>query len=90
MPQCQEPWVLGHKCSEGKAYCIEFVSENETEEEENDEMQVEANSGYGTIDEEKPLPKGGNIAVLTGGVPRYHTLIFKGVVQGKRVTILVD
>ena len=76
----QEPWVPSHKCAKGKAYCIEVVSKSEPEEEENDEEQVESDGGYGIANEEHPLPKGGNIAVLIEEVPRYHTLRFKWVV----------
>ena len=64
----------------GKTYCIEVVSESEPKEVNNDEYQFEVDGGYGTTDEEQPLPEGGEIAVLTGGVVRYHTLRFKGVV----------
>ena len=43
---------------------------------------------YATADEEPSSNMSKNV-VLSGG-PHFHTLIFKGVVQGKAITVLVD
>ena len=36
---CQHPWVLGHKCANGKAHYIEVFSEDDEEGEEEEETQ---------------------------------------------------
>ena len=45
---------------------------------------------YETIEEEEKLPQtSSKIAVLIG-VPLFHTLRLKGILEGQRITILVD
>ena len=84
---CQEPWVPGHRCAgKAKAHYIEVYSDNDEddyEQEATKELQVaEEESHQGDTPE-------GVIATLSG-VPRFHTLRVRGVVQGHRVGVLID
>ena len=84
---CQEPWVSGHKCVKGKAHYIEVFFESDEEMVEKDEM---LDGEYETVEEEEHPPQTSNKIVVLNGVPCFHTLKPKGVLQGQRITILVD
>ena len=84
---CQEPWVPGHRCSgKANAHYTKVYSDSEGEESEQESIAelraVEEESLQGDTLE-------GFIATLSG-VPRFHTLKVKGVVQGHRVGVLID
>jgi len=70
----------------GKVHYIEVISYSDGE--------VEVGQAHGSqhriTNDEKPHmeAKGGVIATLSG-VPRFHTFMIHGVLQGQRVTILV-
>jgi len=84
---CQEPWAPGHKCVKGKAHYIEVFSESDEEGIEEAEL---GDGDYETAEEEEqPHQNNSKIAVLSG-VPRFHTLRLKGVLQGQKITVLVD
>ena len=81
---CQEPWVPGHRCSwKGKAYYIEAFSDNGEDDDYQDQEQRET---LETIREWPPSR--GTIAIMTG-VPRFHILWIRGIVQGHRVGVLI-
>ena len=84
---CQEPWVPCHRCSgNSKAHYIKIYSESEGEESKHETTEelreVEEESLQGDTPE-------GVIATLSR-VPRFHTLRVRGVVQGCRVSVLID
>ena len=74
---CQEPWVLGHRCSgKAKAHYIEVYSNSEGEDykqETTEELRAAEESLRGDTPE-------GVIATLSG-VPRFHTLRVRGIVR---------
>jgi hypothetical protein len=85
---CKEPWEPGHRCmGKGKVHYIEVLSDSDGEEEAGQAQGNEHNS----LDDEQPHEevKGGTIATLSG-VPRFHTFRIRGVLQGQRVTVLID
>ena len=45
---------------------------------------------YETTEEEDILPQTNNTIVVHNGVPRFHTLRLKGVLQGQIIIVLVD
>ena len=53
--------------------------------------EVEMDDGEYEIDEEEEkLPQPSIKIAVLNGVPWYHTLRLKGVLQGQRITVLVD
>ena len=74
----------------GKVYYIEVVFEEEVD---GDDEGIGKDSGEPSQDIEKePLqdnPKGVTISTLSG-VPKYYTFRVRGILQGHRVTALVD
>jgi hypothetical protein len=71
----------------GKAHYIEVLSDSEEEEEAEQVQDCEQDKSV----EEQPHEevKSGAIATLSS-VPRFHTFRIRGVVQGQRVTVLID
>ena len=84
---CQEPWALGHKCVKGKAHYIEVFSESDEEGIEESDL---GDGDYETAKEEEQPHQNNSKIVVLSGVPRFHTLRLKGVLQGKKITVLVD
>jgi hypothetical protein len=85
---CKDPWESGHRCiGKGKAHYIEVLSDNEEEEEAKKEEDGEKQK----LADEKTHEevKSGAITTLLS-VPRFHTFKIYSVVQGQRVTILID
>ena len=84
---CQEPWVLGHRCAgNAKAHYIEVYSDSDEED-----YEQEATEELRATKEEShqgDTPEG--VIATLSGVPRFHTLRVRGVVQGHRVGVLID
>ena len=84
---CQEPWVPGHRCpGKAKAHYIEVYSDSDE-----DDYEQEATEELRAAEEESQqgdTPKG--VIATLSGVPRFHTLRVRGVVQGHRVGVLVN
>ena len=83
----QEPWDPGHRCTEkAKAHYIEVYSDSEGEDCEQETTEELRAAEQESLQGDTPE---GVIATLSG-VPRFHTLRVRGVVQGHRVGVLVD
>ena len=84
---CQEPWVPGHRCAvKSKAHYIKVYLDSDGEE-----YEQEATEELWAAEEESlqgDTPEG--VIATLSGVPRFHTLRIKGVVQGHKVGVLVD
>ena len=87
--RCQEPWVLGHRCSgKGKVYYIEVYSANKEEEDDQGQGQKEE-LRTARVEQSQGDISGGVIATMSG-ITRFHTFRVRGVVQGRRVGVLID
>lgn len=85
---CNEKWNNQHRCQgSGQVYYIEVVSDDEADIEEgvNEEDNPEEQQGLAI---EESLT-GSTLATLSG-TPRYHSLRVRGVLQGQRVTVLIN
>ena len=82
----QEPWAPRHKCVKGKAHYIEVFFESDEEVVEEDEM---GNGEYEKNEEEEQHHQTSNKIVVLSGVPWFHTLRLKGVLQGQKITVLL-
>ena len=84
---CQEPWVPGHRCSgKAKAHYIEVYSDSEGED-----YEQETSKELRAVEEESlqgDTPKG--VIATLSGVPRFHTLKVRGVVEGHRIGVFID
>ena len=84
---CQEPWVPGHRCTrKAKAHYIEVYSDSDGED-----YEQEATKELRAAEEESlqgDIPEG--VIATLSGVPRFHTLRVRGVVEGHRVGVLID
>ena len=49
-----------------------------------------ADGEYETTEEEDQIPQNNNEIAVLNGVPHLHTLRLKGVLQGQRITFLID
>ena len=81
--------ILGHRCArKAKAHYIEVYLDSEEDEDETEQGTIEK---LRTTKEQslQGESQGGVIATLSG-VPRFHTLRVRGVVQGHRVGVLID
>jgi hypothetical protein len=87
---CKEPWNPTHKCmGRGQVHYIEVTSDNEEEEEIDQIQNMEAE----TIEtEEEQITGQDSMATLASisGVPKYNTFRMRGVLQGQRVSVLID
>jgi hypothetical protein len=87
---CKEPWNPTHKCmGRGQVHYIEVTSDNEEEEEVGQIQNMEAE----TIEtEEEQITGQDSMATLASisGVPKYNTFRMRGVLQGQRVSVLID
>jgi hypothetical protein len=96
---CKEPWEPGHKCmGKGKAHYIEVISDDEDEEDFGHIQNMEANplridateneegegAGFGLTGDKKVT-----IASISG-VPKFNTFRMRGVLQGHKVSVLID
>ena len=71
----------------GKAHYIEVFSESDEDMVKEDEM---ADGEYEISEEEEHLPQISSKITVLNGVPWFHTLRLKVVLQGQRITVLVD
>jgi hypothetical protein len=90
---CQEPWEPGHICVEkdgmGKAHYIEVYSNSDNDaDEEVEQAQDQGNLASGE-ESSQDRTKDPFMASMLGFL-RYHTFRVKGVLQGHKVTILID
>jgi hypothetical protein len=91
---CKEPWDPSHKCmGRGKAQYIEVTSDNGEDEDFDHLQNIEADTtktaeeegtGYDMTTEEKAT-----LASISG-VPKYNTFRMRGVLQGQKVSVLID
>jgi hypothetical protein len=91
---CKEPWNPSHKfmgC--GQVHYIEVTSNNEEEEDFGQIHNIEADT-IETVEEETPgldsTAKGKATLASINGVPKYNTFKMRGVLQGKKVLVLID
>jgi hypothetical protein len=77
---CKEPWDPSHKCmGRGKAHYIKVTSDNE-DEDFGHLQNIEADMA---TDEKATLAS-------ISGVPKYNTFKMRGVLQGQKVSVLID
>jgi hypothetical protein len=90
---CKEPWNPSHKCmGRGQAHYIEVTSDNEEEdfrhiqnmEADTTETAEEEATGHNSATEERAT-----LASISG-VPKYNTFRMRGVLQGQKVSVLID
>ena len=91
---CKEPWDPSHKCiGRGKAHYIEVTSDNEEDEDfghlqnikaDTTEAVEEESPGHDMTTEEKAM-----LASISG-VPKYNTFRMRGLLQGQKVSVLID
>jgi hypothetical protein len=96
---CKEPWELGHRCmGKGKIQYIEVLSNSEEEDDvghlQNMEVaQAKEEHTHGEEEEESMLKQTRiKKVVITSisGVPKFSTFRMRGVLQGQRITVLID
>jgi hypothetical protein len=96
---CKEPWEPGHKCmGKGKVHYIEVIFDDEEEDEIGHIQNIEANqprteNAQNEDGEEVDLGQAGDKTITIAsisGVPKYNTFRMRGVLQGKRVSVLID
>jgi hypothetical protein len=90
---CQEPWAPGHKCAgkekTGKSHYIEVYFDSDNDEDE--EVKQAHNQGHPTSGEESSqVGAKGPVMALMSGFSRYNTFRVRGVLQGHKVTVLID
>jgi hypothetical protein len=91
---CKEPWDPTHKCmGKGKAHYIEVISNDEEEEDLGHIQNMEANpteneeeedAGHGLTTDKKVT-----IASISG-VPKFNPFKMRGVLQGQKISVLID
>jgi hypothetical protein len=90
---CKEPWDPTHKCmGKGKAHYIEVISDDEDEdfghiqnmEAETPGQTEEEDASHDPTTDEKVT-----IASISG-VPKFNTFRMRGVLQGQKVSVLID
>jgi hypothetical protein len=91
---CEEPWNPSHKCmGHGQVHYIEVTSDNEEEEYYGQIQNIEAETTEAT---EEEIPKQDSTArekatlESINGVPKFNTFRMRGVLQGHRVSVLID
>jgi hypothetical protein len=96
---CKEPWEPGHRCmGKGKIHYIEVLSDSEDEDDvghiQNIEVtRTEEEPTHGEEEEEPMCNQAGIKKVVIAsisGVPKFNTFRMRGVLQGQRVTVLID
>jgi hypothetical protein len=96
---CKEPWEPGHKCmGKGKVHYIEVISDDEEDEEIGHIQNIEANqpspdNAQGEGGEETDFGPSGEKKITIAsisGVPKYSTFRMRGVLQGQKVSVLID
>ena len=96
---CKEPWEPGHKCMRKcKAHYIEVISDDEDEEYFGHLQNMEKNPPRidPTMDEEGEeadfgLTRDKKVTIASiSGVPKFNTFRMSGVLQGQKVSVLID
>jgi hypothetical protein len=91
---CKESWDPSHKCMGcGKAHYIEVASDNEEDEDFGHIQNIEADNTK-TIEEEakghdSAIEERATLASISG-LPKYNTFRIRGVLQGQKVSALID
>jgi hypothetical protein len=92
---CKEPWNPSHKCmGRGQVHYIEVTSDNEEEEDCGQIQNIEAET-IETAEEEIPeqqnnMAEGNATLASISGVPKFNTFRMRGVLQGQKVSVLID
>jgi hypothetical protein len=91
---CKEPWDPSHKCmGRGKAHYIEVTSDNEEDEDFGHLQNIEADTIENTKEEDAShdiaIDEKATLASISG-VPKYNTFRMRGVLQGQKVSVLID
>jgi hypothetical protein len=91
---CKEPWDPSHKCmGRGKAHYIEVTSDNEEDEDFGHLQNIEADTTENTEEEDAShdmtTDEKATLASISG-VPKYNTFRMRGVLQGQKVSVLID
>jgi hypothetical protein len=91
---CKEPWNPSHKCmGHGQVNYIEVTLDNEEEEDYGQIQNIEAETSDTTEEEDPKLYSvtGENATLASiSGVPKFNTFRMRGVLQGQRVSVLID
>jgi hypothetical protein len=91
---CKEPWNPSHKCmGRGQVHYIEVASDDEEEDDYGQIQNMEAET-LEVVEEEVPELDCvvGEKAMLASisGVPKFNTFKMRGVLQGQRLSVLID
>jgi hypothetical protein len=97
---CKEPWEPRHRCmGKGKIHYIEVLSDSEEEEDEvgniqnmevtpTNEEHIQEEGEEETVHKQPGIKKA--VIASISGVQRFSTFRIRGVLQGQRVTMLID
>jgi hypothetical protein len=90
----KEPWDTTHKCmGRGKSHYIEVISDDDEEEDLEHIQNMEANPIENEYekdgDHDVTTNKKVTIASISG-VPKFNTFGMRGVLQGQKVSVLID
>jgi hypothetical protein len=91
---CKEPWNPSHKCmGRGQVHYIEVTSNNEEEEDfshiQNMEADTTETAEEEATDHESTVEERATLASISG-VPKYNTFEMRGVLQGKKASVVID
>jgi hypothetical protein len=91
---CKEPWNPSHNCmGHGQVHYIDLTSDNEEDEDfghiqnkeaDTAETAEEEAAGHDNTAEER------DTLASISGVPKYNTFKMRGVLQGQKVSVLID
>jgi hypothetical protein len=88
---CKEPWNPSHKCmGRGQVHYIEVTSDNEEEDEIGQIQNMEAETTEAVEEEQTTGQDSMATLASISGVPKYNTFRMRGVLQGQRVSVLID
>jgi transposase InsO family protein len=91
---CKEPWNPSHKCMGcGQVHYIEVTSDNEEEDDfghiQNMEADTTETAGEEATGHDSAMEERATLASISG-VPKYNTFRMRGVLQGQKVSVLID
>jgi hypothetical protein len=91
---CKEPWNPSHKCmGRGQVHYIEVTSDNEEDDDFSHIQNMEADTTETTEEEatshDSVTEERATLASISG-VPKYNTFRMRGVLQGQKVSVLID
>jgi hypothetical protein len=91
---CKEPWYPTHKCmGKGKSHYIEVISNDEEEEYFKHLQNIEADPLGNEEEEDASHDLVANEKVILAsinGVPKFKNFRMRGVLQGNKVSVLID